>query len=57
MRKTKFPIIAMAVLLQVHAGAGYLFGQNSPAPQAEPITRQETFRGSLTFAKANASEK
>jgi hypothetical protein len=35
----------------VHIGAGYLFAQASQAtqaPQAEPITRQETLRGSVT---------
>jgi aminopeptidase N len=51
MRKYKFAILAMAVLLQVHAGAGYLFGQatrDPQAPQAETITRQETLRGSVT---------
>jgi aminopeptidase N len=44
MRKCKFAIFAIAVLLQVHLGAGYLFAQ---APQTEP-TRQETLRGSIT---------
>ena len=55
MRKCKLAILAIAVLLQVHMGGGYLFGQNSQnpqAPQAEaitpPITRQETLRGSIT---------
>jgi aminopeptidase N len=54
MRKCKWAILAIAVLLQVHIGAGYLFGQTSQAtltPQAaqgEPITRQETLRGSVT---------
>src|SRR5687768_17753573 len=50
-RKCKMAILAIAVLLQVHAGASYLFGQNSQAPQAsqaEAITRQETLRGSVT---------
>jgi aminopeptidase N len=45
MRKCKLAILAIAVLLQVHVGAGYLFAQ---VPQAEPITRQETLRGSVT---------
>src|SRR6185503_13030697 len=51
MRNFKLAILAIAVLLQVHSGAGDLFGQNSQnplAPQAEPITRQETLRGSVT---------
>jgi aminopeptidase N len=48
MRKCKLAILAIAVLLQVHFGAGYLFGQSSQAPQAEAITRQETLRGSVT---------
>src|ERR1051325_796224 len=54
MRKSKFTILAIAVLLQVHLSAGYLFGQNSRialGPQdakTEPITRQETLRGSIT---------
>jgi len=50
-RKCKLAILAIAVLLPVHAGAGYLFAQSSQAPQspqAEPITRQETLRGSIT---------
>jgi len=47
-------ILAIAVLVQVHIGAGYLFAQNSRialGPQdakTEPITRQETLRGSVT---------
>jgi len=51
MHKLKLAILAIAVLLQAHAGASYLFGQNSQnpqAPQAEPITRQETLRGTIT---------
>jgi aminopeptidase N len=48
MRKCKLAILAIAVLLQVHTGAGYLFGQNSQNPQAETVTRQETLRGSIT---------
>jgi aminopeptidase N len=48
MRKCKLAILAIAVLLQVHMGAGYLFGQNAQNPLAEPITRQETLRGSIT---------
>ena len=51
MRKCKLAILAIAVLLQVHAGAGDLFGQatrDPQAPQAEGITRQETLRGSVT---------
>ena len=45
MRKCKLAILAIAVLLQVHVGASYLFAQ---APQAEAITRQETLRRSVT---------
>ena len=45
MRKCKFAILAMAILPQLHSGAGYLFAQ---VPQAEAITRQETLRGSVT---------
>jgi hypothetical protein len=51
MRKCKLAILAIAVLLQVHVGAGYLFGQTTQAPkipQAEGVTRQETVRGSVT---------
>ena len=51
MRKCKLAILAIAILLQVHSGAGYLFGQASrapQAPQAKAITRQETLRGSIT---------
>ena len=48
MRKYKFAILAIAVLLQVHLGASYLFGQNAQNPQPEPVTRQETLRGSVT---------
>ena len=54
MRKCKLAILAIAVLLEVHTGAGYLFGktprasQTPQAPQAEPITRPETLRGSIT---------
>ncbi len=48
MRKCKLAILAIAVLLQVHAGASYLFGQNAQNPQSVPITRQETLRGSIT---------
>jgi aminopeptidase N len=48
MRKCKLAMLAIAVLLQVHLGAGDLFAQNPQAPQAEPISRQETLRGSLT---------
>ena len=47
MRKWKLAILAIAVLLQVHTGASYLFAQNSPNPQTEVITRQETLRGSV----------
>jgi aminopeptidase N len=53
-RRCEWAILALAVLLQVHSGAGYLFAQNSQAsqtpqvPQAEAITRQETLRGSIT---------
>jgi aminopeptidase N len=45
MLKCKLAILAIAVLLQVHSAAGYLLAQ---VPQAEPITRQETLRGSVT---------
>jgi aminopeptidase N len=45
MRKYKFAILAIAVVLQLHIGASSLFAQVS---QAEPITRQETLRGSIT---------
>jgi aminopeptidase N len=45
MRKCKLAILAIAVLLQVHSGAGYLCAQ---VPKAEGITRQETLRGSVT---------
>jgi len=54
MRKCKFTILAIAVLLQVHSGADYLLAQNSRialGPQdakTEPITRQKTLRGSIT---------
>jgi hypothetical protein len=54
MSKCKLAILAIAVLLQMHVGAGYLFAQNSRialGPQeakTEPITRQETLRGSIT---------
>jgi aminopeptidase N len=48
MRKCRLAILAIAVVLQVHTGAGYLFGQNSPNLQGEPVTRQETLRGSVT---------
>jgi hypothetical protein len=37
MRKCKFVILAIAVLLQVHLGASYLFAQG--AALAEPFTR------------------
>jgi len=54
MRKHKLAILAIAVLLQVHIAAGYLLAQNSRialGPQdakTEPVTRQETLRGSIT---------
>jgi hypothetical protein len=51
MRKCKLAILAIAVLLQVHTGASYLFAQatrDPQAPQAEAIARQETLRGSVT---------
>ena len=59
MRKCKLAILAIAVLLEVHTDASYLFGQTSQAQtsqaaqafdahQADPITRQETLRGSIT---------
>ena len=47
MRKCELAIPAIAVLLQVHASASYLFAQTTQAPQAEAITRQETLRGSM----------
>ena len=57
MRKCKFAIFAIAILLQLHLGGGYLFAQTSQTnrialgPQdakTEAITRQETLRGSIT---------
>jgi len=33
MRKGKLAILAFAVLLKVHTGAGYLFAQNAQNPQ------------------------
>jgi hypothetical protein len=39
MRKCKLAILAIAVLLQVHTGAGSLFGQDAQNPQPQPITR------------------
>lgn len=60
MRKCKLAILAIAELLQVHTRAGCLFAQApqtsqaAQAPQAsraqqpQPITRQETLRGSIT---------
>jgi hypothetical protein len=53
MPKCKFATLAIAVLLQVHVGAGYLFGDTPRVPQDQatqsvPITRQETLRGSVT---------
>ena len=48
MRKCKLAILAIAVLLQVQLGASYLSGQTPQNPQAQPITRQETLRGSVT---------
>ena len=45
MCKCKLAILAIAVLLQVHTGASYLFAQ---VPKAEAITRQETLRVSVT---------
>ena len=39
--KWKLAIIAIAVLLQVHLGVGYLFGQSTKNPQTETVTRQE----------------
>jgi aminopeptidase N len=54
MRKCKLAILAIAVLLQVPLGAGYVVAQNSRialGPQdakTEPVTRQETLRGSIT---------
>jgi hypothetical protein len=57
MRKCKLAIPAIAVLLQAHAGAGYLFAQNSRIAlgpkdaKTEAITQQETLRGSITPAR------
>jgi aminopeptidase N len=51
MRKCKLAILAIAALLQVHSSAGYLFAQAALGPQTthtEPITRQETLRGTIT---------
>src|SRR5258706_12452222 len=48
MRKCKLAILAIAVLLQVHTGASYLFGKIPQTPQTGAITRQETLRGSVT---------
>src|SRR5687767_15973550 len=49
MRKVKLGLLAIAVLLQVHIGAGYAQTPQAPqAPQAEAINRQETLRGSIT---------
>ena len=50
MRKCKLAILAIAVLVQVHLGAGYLFAEvhQDLATQPQPITRQETLRGSIT---------
>jgi hypothetical protein len=53
-RVSKLAIFAIAVSLQLHIGAGYLFAQNpriALGPQdakTEAITRQETLRGSIT---------
>ena len=50
MRKCKLATLATAVLLQVHADAGYLFAEvpQTKPPTRAPITRQETLRGSVT---------
>lgn len=57
MRKSKSAILAIAVFLQLHIGGGYLFAQTTQTnrialgPQeakTEPVTRQETLRGSIT---------
>ena len=48
MRKCKFAILAIAVLLQVHLGAGDLSAEITQDPQTQPVTRQETLRGSIT---------
>src|SRR5437773_10981599 len=48
MRKCKLVMLAIAVLLQVHTGAGDLFAEITQTPQTEAITRQETLRGSVT---------
>jgi aminopeptidase N len=48
MRKCKFAILAIAVLLQLHTGASDLLAQTPQNPQAEAISRQETLRGSVT---------
>ena len=48
MRKSNLAILAIAVLLQVHTRAGYLSAEINQDPQTQPITRQETLRGSIT---------
>src|SRR5687767_13529938 len=54
MPKHKFPTLAIAVILLVHISAGNLFAQTNRialGPQdakTEPVTRQETLRGSIT---------
>jgi hypothetical protein len=47
MRKCKLAILAIA-LLQVNARASYLLSEIIQTPQAAPVTRQETLRGSIT---------
>ena len=46
--KCKLAILAIAVLLHVHIGTSYLFGEITQTRQTEAITRQETLRGSIT---------
>jgi len=48
MRECKLAILAIAVLLQVHTGAGYLSAEITQDPQTQPNTLQETLRGSVT---------
>ena len=57
-RIPKFAILALALLLQLLLGHGYLLAQNSRialGPQeakTEPVTRQEMLRGSITPERA-----
>lgn len=46
MRKCKLATLAIAVLMQLHVGAGYLFGEAdvmAQVPQAENLTRRRDF--------------